>query len=264
MEHGIEGLTSFATDFIRKAGDEALAFYGKGRQSVKFDEDLVTQAELHLTDYFQKQLDEHFPTHQIFTNAVEEVENSEYTHDGSRYLWIFDPLDGAANFQAGIPLWGVSLALFENFWPVFSTIYMPATEDLFYAQGGGKAYRNQEEIRVTGRESINDESLLFTYSRFHQTYQTHFPGKIRNLGCTTAHICYIAMGRADCAIIANESYQEMAAAQIIIESAGGKIYKMDGSNFYLGDYINGQKIEDHLLVLAPNIYEQVKNSLQRR
>ena len=110
---------------------------------------------------------------------------------------------------------------------------------------------------------MDDESLLLIYSRFHQHYISKFPGKIRDLGCTTAHICYVAMGRADAAIIANESYKGLAAARVIIEAAGGKIYKMDGKGFFLNEYLDGQKIEDHLLVAAPGIFKSVSASLKQ-
>ena len=108
-------LHQFATDIIRQAGDKALSFYGKGARQIKFDERLVTEAELHLTDFFNKQLRLHFPEHQVFGSNPE---NQDYTHEEKRYLWIYDPLDGVANFQAGIPIWGISLALLDNFWPI--------------------------------------------------------------------------------------------------------------------------------------------------
>jgi len=70
------------------------------------------------------------------------------------------------------------------------------------------------------------------------------------------------MGRAEVAVIANESYQDLAAARVIIEAAGGKISKMDGSEFLLDEYIDGQRIENHLMVGAPGIYSQVRTDLQ--
>jgi myo-inositol-1(or 4)-monophosphatase len=257
--HGIEVLTQFAMEVIRRSGEEALSFYGKGNSRIKFDEELVTAADSHLMGFFQDQLGNRFPEHQVFKHNPA---NTDYTHDEKRYMWIFDPLDGVANFQAGIPIWGISLALFENFWPIFGVFYMPATGDLFYAQADQNAFLGDEEIRVSDLKNINDESLLFTYSRFHHRYRSTFPGKIRDLGCTGAHICYVAMGRAEAAVIANESYQDLAAAGIILEAAGGKICKMDGSDFFLNEYLDGQKINDRLLVMAPGIYSQVRNSFQ--
>ena len=61
-----------------------------------------------------------------------------------RYLWIFDPFDGVANFQAGIPVWGLSLALLENFWPILGAFYMPVTGDLFHAVAGQKRLSGQK------------------------------------------------------------------------------------------------------------------------
>ncbi|NVM26248.1 MAG: inositol monophosphatase [Desulfobacterales bacterium] len=246
-------------EVIRRSGEEALSYYGKGKPNLKFDDELITEAELHLTEFYQDQLRAHFPEHQVFEGRQE---NKGYTHEGKRYVWIYDALDGVANFQAGIPIWGISLALLENFWPIFGMFYMPATGDLFQAQAGGKAFWGDKEIRVSAQEDINDESLLLTYSRFHQHYHSTFPGKIRDLGCTSAHICYVATGRAEAAVIANESYRDLAAARVILEAAGGEIYKMDGSEFLLDEYIDGQRIDDHLLVVGPEIYSQVRNYLQ--
>ncbi|HUU39488.1 MAG TPA: inositol monophosphatase family protein [Desulfatiglandales bacterium] len=256
---GIEDLKQFAVDVIRRSGEEALSYYGKGNPNVKFDEDLVTEAEIQLTEFFQKQLHNNFPEHQILENNQT---NKGYTHEGKRYLWIYNALEGVANFQAGVPVWGISLALLDNFWPVLSVFYMPAIGDLFYAQAGQKAFRGNKEIRVSAQESINDESLLLTYSRFHHHYHSTFPGKIRDMGCTAAHICYTAMGSAEAAVIFNESYRGLAAIRVIVEEAGGKIGKMDGSEFSLDEYLDGQGIEDRLIVGPAHICSQVPAYLQ--
>ncbi len=255
----IEDLNTFATEVIRQSGQEALRYYGKGKPDVKFDDDLVTEAELFLTDHFQEHLKARFPEHLVFKY---DQQNKGYSHEGERYLWIFDPLDGVANFQAGIPIWGTSLALLENFWPILGLFYMPVTGDLFYARAGHKAFRGEEELHISLQDSINDESLLLTHSRFHQYYHSTFPGKIRDLGCTSAHLCYVAMGRAEAAIIAHESYQDLAAARVITETAGAKIFKMDGSDFSLDDYLDGDRIGDHLLVVGADMCSQVLSYLQ--
>jgi myo-inositol-1(or 4)-monophosphatase len=261
INENIEDLTHFALEVIRSSGKEALSYYGKGNRRVKFDEELVTRAELHLTGFFQDELRSHFPEHQVFEGSQGE---ESYSHEPRRYLWIYDAIEGVANFQAGIPIWGTSLALLENFWPILGVFYMPATGDLFHARAGAKAFWGKEEVHVSAQKDINDESLLLTYSRFHNRYQSTFPGKIRDLGCTCAHICYVATGRAEAAVIANESYRDLAAARVILEAAGGKIYKLDGTEFSLDDYLDGQRIDDHLLVVAPRTYREVRSYLKER
>ena len=259
MAPGIDQLSEFAMDAIHQIGEKAMAYYGKGRPNVRFDERVVTEAEIHLTDVFQNRLKQEFPEHQIFRFG--EV-NEDYSHGQKRYLWTFDPLEGVANFQAGIPIWGVSIALLDNFWPILGLFYMPATDDLFHARAGKNAYWGNEKIRLPAAGVIDNESLLLTYSRFHQSYRATFPGKIRSLGCASAHICYVAMGRADAAIITNESFQGLAAARVILEAAGGKICKMDGSDFHLNEFLDGLRINEHLIVASQENLSQMRSFLK--
>jgi myo-inositol-1(or 4)-monophosphatase len=260
MAPGIDQLSEFAMDAIHQSGEKAMAYYGKGQPKVKFDESVVTEAENKLTDVFQNQLNQRFPEHQVFRFG--EL-NENYSHGQKRYLWIFDPLEGVANFQGGIPIWGMSIAVLDNFWPILGLFYMPATGDLFHARPGKEAFWGNEKIKVNDSGNINDESLLLTYSRFHQNYKSTFPGKIRSLGCASAHMCYVALGRADAAVITNDSFQGLAAARVIVEAAGGKICKMDGSDFHLNEYLDGQRIDDHLMVAGPENLFQARRFLQR-
>jgi len=257
---GIDELKDFAIDLIRGMGEEALVYYGRSKPRTKFDERLVTEAELHLNEYFRNSLDAKFPEHQVFVNR--DLDRN-YSHGGKRYLWVFDPIDGVDNFQAGITIWGMSLALLDNFWPSIGMFYMPATDDLFHARVGRRAFRGKTQIKIAAQEAVDDESLLLTYSRFHHHYQAAFPGKIRNLGCTAAHICYVSTGRADAAVIANESYQDLASTRVIIEAAGGTICKMDGSEFSIDEYQDGQRINEHLIVAAPGNVDPVRECLNR-
>jgi hypothetical protein len=70
------------------------------------------------------------------------------------------------------------------------------------------------------------------------------------------------MGCAEAAIVANESYQNLAAVQIIIESAGGKIYPMEGDVFYLNDHLNAGRIDKPLLIVSPDNRAEVLDYIQ--
>jgi hypothetical protein len=71
------------------------------------------------------------------------------------------------------------------------------------------------------------------------------------------------MGRAEAAVIFNESYEGLAAVRVIIETAGGRLYRMDGSEFSLDEYAEGQNIQDQLLVVAPRLLEEIRSCLYR-
>jgi myo-inositol-1(or 4)-monophosphatase len=72
------------------------------------------------------------------------------------------------------------------------------------------------------------------------------------------------MGRADVAVIANETFQDLAATRMIVEAAGGQLFKAGGTKFYLNDYLNGERIEEHLLVTAPVNCRTILDSLEKR
>jgi myo-inositol-1(or 4)-monophosphatase len=237
----------FAQETLQRLGHHALKFYGKGHHRPPFDQDLVTQAELHLNGTFQQIINERYPTHQQYGQSALD---DGYAHDGKRYLWVFDPLDGVDNFQSGIPIWGMSLALYENYWPVLGLFLMPVTQDLFRACAGDQAFWNDRVIKIQDRGEFSQESLLLTYSRFHQSYECHFPGKIRDFGSTGTHACYVAMGRADAAVFFNESFKDLAAVRVIVEAAGGQLVGSDGKKLLLGDYLEGQRIDGHLMAIG--------------
>ncbi|MFO7987011.1 MAG: inositol monophosphatase family protein [Desulfatiglandaceae bacterium] len=254
-----EHLMAFAKQVITEAGRETLFYYGRGRSDTRFDEALITETELRLTEYFQDQIYAHFPEHRIFMNRQED---EGYTHQKQRYLWVFDPLDGVANFQGGIPVWGQSVALLENSWPVFGVFYMPATGDMFHARAGGGAYWKGMKMEVSDQQGIDDESVLFTYSRFHSHYRITFPGKIRSLGSTAAHLCYAAGGQAAAALITHETYKDLAAVRVIVEAAGLRIYRLNGEEFFLNAYLDGSNIDEPLLVVSPENRDGVIGSLE--
>jgi myo-inositol-1(or 4)-monophosphatase len=258
-DYGIDELAAFAEEAIRRCGERSLSFYGQGANRVKFDEGLVIEAGLQLAEMFRDRLLTRFPDHRVFSN---EEKDRGYSHDGTRYLWVYDPLDGVANFQAGIPVWGMSLALLENYWPVLGLFYMPATGDLFHARADQQAFLGERPITVSTQDALSDESLLLTHSRLHRGYATTFPGKIRSLGCTGAHVCYVATGRAEGALVNNTSFADLGAVRVIIEAAGGGIFKLDGSEFFLNEYLDEPRIREDLLISSPELGPQIRTHLR--
>jgi myo-inositol-1(or 4)-monophosphatase len=70
------------------------------------------------------------------------------------------------------------------------------------------------------------------------------------------------MGRAEAALIAHESYQDLAAVRVIMQAAGGKFMRMDGTNFPIAEYLEGDAGDVHLLALSPALFKQVRGCLQ--
>jgi myo-inositol-1(or 4)-monophosphatase len=137
---------------------------------------------------------------------------------------------------------------------------------LSYA-GHGDIFRARPAKPPTGAtgnrssQSDHDESLLFIYPAFTISIIPAFR-KIRNLDVQRPTSVY-GHGMAEAAFISNESYQDLAAAQVIVQAAGGDIYKMDGRELTVNEYIDGPRNGEHLLVASPATRAQVLSYLQK-
>lgn len=252
MEHESQSLTErelhtlkeFVENNLRKSGQLLKEMYGKGNRKLKFDNDLVIQADNVVWGLISTKIKGSFDGHGFLRELSEEDITCEHC---PRFLWIVDSLDGAASFQAGMPVWGVSAALFEKFWPVLGFLYLPVTGELYSAYAAREALLNDQPISVREDPAIDNESLLLVYSRFHQDFTSNFPGKIRNFGSSAGHMAYVARGAADACLVKNVSVQDMAAGSIILEAAGGEIRHLDGRLFYVGEHLDGKRVEEPLI-----------------
>jgi myo-inositol-1(or 4)-monophosphatase len=253
------GFLEFAETLVKQAGEVALKYYGRGNPRVRFDDELVTTADLAIRDVIRTSIADQHPEHRLLGEGPN---NTSYRHGEQGFQWIVDPVDGTANFQAGIPIWGISVALFDNFWPILGAFYMPVTGDLYKALAGGKLLVNDTPVTAEPEVSANNESVLLTYSRFHNDFRSTFPGKIRNLGSTAAHLCYVASGRAEASLHKYVYIWDLAAGQILLEAAGGKIRYLDGRPFHLNDYLDSQKIDEPLLAAPAEGHSLITQYLQ--
>lgn len=243
-------LKEFVENTLRKSGSLLMELYGHGDLTLKFDEDLVTKAENAAWEVLSQKIRGGFEGHEFLRDIGEDVMDGD---DCPRFLWIADALDGAASFQAGMPVWGISAALFEKFWPVLGFLYLPVTGELYSAYAGREALLNDAPIHVREDPTVDNESLMLVYSRFHRDFSTDFPGKIRNFGSSAGHMAYVARGAADACVLMNVNVQDLAAGSIILEAAGGEIRFMDGQRFHLGDHFGGAPVNKPLIA-APKGY----------
>lgn len=245
-------LKEFVENTLRKSGASLLELYGRGNRELKFDDELVTEAENTAWEIISSKIAGSFEGHVFLRDLSDEEMDGEHA---PRFLWIVDTLDGAASFQAGMPVWGISAALFEKFWPVLGFLYLPVTGELYSAYAAREAFLNDHRIKVRKDPTIDNESLVLVYSRFHNDFASNFPGKIRNLGSSAGHLAYVARSAADACIMKNVTVRDLAAGSIILEAAGGEIRYMNGNRFHVGDILDGRRVEEPLIAAPKGSWE---------
>ena len=250
-ERELRTLKEFVENTLRKSGAILLELYGKGDRKLKFDEELVTEADNAAWQLIVSKIKGSFEGHRF----LRELSQEEIEQDPPRFLWIIDTLDGAASFQAGMPVWGISAALFEKFWPVLGFVYLPVTGELYSAYADREALLNDVPIEVREDPTVDNESLVLVYSRFHRDFNCNFPGKIRNFGSSAGHLAYVARGAADACLLKNVTVQDLAAGSIVLQAAGGNIRFMDGRPFHVGEYWDGRRLEEPLIAAPRGSHE---------
>src|SRR5579863_9965370 len=224
-------------EIAREAGTLLMDYF---RQNVKVEykgeADLVTVADRKSEALIRQRIGKRWPTHDILG------EEEGLRDTGSDYRWYVDPLDGTTNFAHGFPVFCVSLGLDYKGKRIAGVIYDPTRDELFAAELGSGAYLNQERIQVSKTAKLS-ESLVgtgFPSRKRHQNPNIHFYHQItlrthgvRRAGSAALDLCSVASGRYDGFWEFNLNPWDTAAGALIVEEAGGKLSRFDGSPFEL-------------------------------
>ncbi|MCD6311564.1 MAG: inositol monophosphatase [Elusimicrobia bacterium] len=195
----------------------------------KADGSLVSTADTAAEKLILDGLKKRFPSDSILS------EESGRSSCEGEFLWIIDPLDGTHNYIKGLDIFGTSIALCRGGRPAAGVIYMPMTNELFYARKGGGAFLNGEKISVSKRP-MKEATMFFDSSiarvpernlaALEKLYSRVF--NIRMLGSTVAGLCHIAAGRAELEVEFCDVVWDFAAGLLIVEEAGGTATELDG------------------------------------
>lgn len=80
----------------------------------------------------------------------------------SGWRWIVDPIDGTTAFAAGVPLFGVLIAVERRGKPVIGVLHFPAIRETVWASAGGGAWFDGAPARVSAVDRIEEARVLTT------------------------------------------------------------------------------------------------------
>ena len=223
-----------ATEAVLQAGAIQKERYGKAIEiHHKGEIDLVTEVDRACEDAIVATLRRHFPNHDIVT------EETDLARTGSRYVWFTDPLDGTTNFAHGYPFFCSSVGLAVDGVVVAGAVYDPIKDELFTGERGGGSYMNGRRLRVSASRDLLRSLLVtgFPYDlrddlegklRLFTRFMGHARA-IRRDGAAALDLCYLAAGRIDGFWEEKLQPWDMMAGVVILEEAGGRITRFDGS-----------------------------------
>ena len=188
--------------------------------SKKGPTDFVTNSDLKAEKIIIEELKKAKPNFSIISE-----ENGIESNKDKNNTWILDPIDGTVNFLHGVPHFAISIALKSNNEIVSGLIFDPIKNEMFYAEKNNGAFYNNQRIRVSKKNNIND-CLFVTGGKIKKEPELQY----RKTGCAALDMAYVASGRYDGYFQNDLNIWDIAAGIILVSEAGGILNKIDISS----------------------------------
>ncbi|MFT7557736.1 MAG: 3'(2'), 5'-bisphosphate nucleotidase [Planctomycetota bacterium] len=205
--------------------------------------DFVTNADRELDTF----LCEHLGLVENIPILSEEAEVPFTDYDTHRY-WIVDPIDGTSQYAAGFPDYSVAVGQIEDGYPVFSVIYDPEQDALWFAEKGQGAYMIQgdedvpQKIQVTKQEVMCEALLVKRATSVRRVpsddwIESHHPSHLllpKGAGILLGMM--LAQGSCDAVFffVPTCPRYDVPTMQCIVEEAGGLVTNIHGDRLWYG------------------------------
>ncbi|HDZ56483.1 MAG TPA: 3'(2'),5'-bisphosphate nucleotidase [Pseudomonas xinjiangensis] len=224
----------------RQAGEKTLAWWKQPLEVIdKPDHSPVTAADLAAHVLITEALQALTPGIPVLSEEAADVPLSERLN--WQRFWLVDPLDGTKEFIAGTDEFTVNIALIEDGEVVLGVVGVPAKNVVYWGGRGLGAWRqrgNDPAQPILARDA--GTPLTVVASRRHTSPEQEAmmarleatqPVNRVNVG-SSLKFCLVAEGAADLyPRFGPTSQWDTAAAQAVVEGAGGLVIGLDGQRF---------------------------------
>ncbi|MBN1586674.1 MAG: 3'(2'),5'-bisphosphate nucleotidase CysQ [Candidatus Omnitrophica bacterium] len=202
-------------------------------KQIKADRSPVTVADFAADQILRDGLSAAFPDHRVLTE-----ESGLAGPEGSRYIWVVDPLDGTRAYARGEHGFSVMVGLLENGVPVLGVVFDPVEQCLYQAvKGQGcDAIQNGErrKIRVTDRSEW-DTMRLVVSTGFPEALLESVVGEmgfevLPPINSVGIKVALLATQKGE--LYLNHHgvhYWDTCAPLVLMQEAGGEFTSYDGS-----------------------------------
>lgn len=252
-------------EISRDAGEKIMAVFNSGDFGIetKSDDSPLTQADLashHTICDALAEMDGSIPILSEESAAIDFEERKQW----QRY-WLIDPLDGTKEFIAKRPEFTVNIALIEDGFPVLGVIYVPCTGVCYFASKDGGAFKREGDgapEKITTRKiPMTDGKPMLTVVMSRHSGRSKVGDLLAPLDGnfekasigSSLKMCMVAEGKADFyPRLGPTSEWDTAAAQIIVEAAGGMMLGRDLTPMRYNQ--KSSLLNDHFFVMGEKAF----------
>ena len=215
------------TDTVREAGALALSLFRTELKNwTKGASSPVSEADIRVNDLIEGRLRSATPDY----GWLSEESADDPSRLGKHLVWIVDPIDGTRGYLAGREDWCVSVALVEEASPLLAAVFVPASDEFFFAMRGQGATRNGIRIHATSGTGLDfsrvagPKPLVERLNSSSEEIVLH-----PRIGSLALRLCRVAHGALDAAFAGGQSRDwDLAAANLIVQEANGRMTALSG------------------------------------
>lgn len=195
---------------------------------------VVTQLDIEVETFARSELSFMYPD----IGIVGEEQGGDRTVSK---FWLVDPIDGTAHYMRGLPFCTSMLALIDSGDVVFSAIYDFVRDEVYWAERGYGAYRNNDRLHVSERP-LSKSWIFFETNvdkapnaKLRQTL--HKKANVLQTYCAGWEFAMVASGKIDARICLDPygSDYDFAPGSLLVSEAGGVVLNIGSKSF---DYRN--------------------------
>lgn len=244
-------------DAAAEAGRIAMRYFGKKPEVwMKGGTSPVTEADLAVDRFLKAELLAARPDY----GWISEETVDDRTITPRRKFFVVDPIDGTRAFIEGGDVWCISIAVTEAGRPLQGVLDCPVRQEIFSAELGQGSDQDGRPLAVR----LGDLPMKIGGPKpWLKTLPEHFASRMTPSSYVPSLAYRVAMvARGDIAgtfVKPNSHDWDLAAADLILSEAGGKVLTADGSvlKYGQGDYrhdslvaASGDLLDDMLAVVA--------------
>ena len=253
-----------ALEACEKGREILLDYFGRLSQvSEKENSGLVSEADVTSEEIISQHLKANFPDFSVLgeeSSFAQGVDLTKSLPDGAQ--WILDPLDGTTNYIHGFYAYCISLALEYKGEIVYGIVDVPALQTTYYAKKGQGAFKNNQPIKVSPRNTLEEALIVTGFSskkeiRIRQIKEiSPFLQRVRGLrrtGSAAYDLCLVSEGVFDAYWEEDLNSWDVAAGALLVQEAGGHVSNFTGENF--------DPHRKEIVAATTGIYQEVVNLL---
>ncbi len=208
---------------LTDAGAVALRHFRRVVPEWKADGTPVTEADRAVEEVIVERLARMFPGDHVRSEEGHVVEGRP-----GAPTWHVDPIDGTGGYVAGLTDWGPTVCRVVEGRLDVGAFYLPRLQEHWYAEHGGGAWRGDERLQRAPDREVRGDDLLFVPSRFHRRGPIPWRGKVRALGSSAAHLCFVAAGAGLAAVIPKWNLWDVGTGTLLLREVGAEVWGADG------------------------------------